>query len=62
MTEKETLQMYREISKRESAMLKAIEALGNKIESLETDLSIKDRRIIELEQKLAEVKGGKNEW
>lgn len=62
MTEKETLQMYREISKRESAMLKAIEALGNKIESLETDISIKDRRIIELEQKLAEVKGGKNEW
>ena len=59
MTEKELklredLDTMARISKQESAMLKAIESLGDKIRSLELDITLKDMRIKDLEKKLAE--------
>lgn len=51
---RETLDSILAISKKESSMLSAIEALGKVINDLKSELRGKDYRIAELEKELAE--------
>lgn len=54
MTEREMMERMVEISKREGAMLAAIEALGRTIVELRDKLQSKDFDIDELKRKLAD--------
>lgn len=69
MTERETINSLLEISKKEGGLLAAFEACGRIIEELKSENTSKRYRIEELEKKVAEleekwakVKGGSNEW
>lgn len=56
MTERETINSLLEISKREGAMLAAIEALGRTIVELKSEIRSKEYQIAELENQLAMAK------
>lgn len=58
MTEREMLDRMTEISKREGAMLAAIEALGRTIVELREKLQSKDFDIALLEEELGKAKEG----
>lgn len=62
MSEKDTIQSLLEMNKKDSSYLAAFEALGRTIEELKREIRHKDFKIAELEEKLAKVKGGRNEW
>ena len=69
MTERETINSLLEITKKEGGLLAAFEACGRIIEELKSENTSKRYRIEELEKKVAEleekwakVKGGRNEW
>ncbi len=54
MTERETVNTLLAISKKEGSLLASFEALGRVIEELKSEIRIKDYRIAELEEKLAD--------
>ena len=53
MSERETINTLLAITKKDSSYLAAFEALGKVIEDLKREISSKDYRIAELEEKLA---------
>ena len=55
MGERETVNTLLAISKKEGSLLASFEALGRVIEELKSEIRIKDYRIAELEEKLANV-------
>lgn len=56
MSERETINTLLAITKKDSSYLAAFEALGKVIEDLKREISSKDYRIAELEEKLAMAK------
>ena len=69
MTERETINSLLEITKKEGGLLAAFEACGRIIEELKSEnasLRYKnedlEKKVAELEEKWAKVKGGRNEW
>ena len=69
MTERETINSLLEITKKEGGLLAAFEACGRVIEELKSEnASLRyrnedlEKTVAELKARLAEVKGGRNEW
>ena len=69
MTERETIDSLLEITKKEGGLLAAFEACGRVIEGLKSENLSKryriedlEKKVAELEEKLAKVEGGRNAW